>query len=77
MICGYEATIFQLYNDVPVIVDTRYGTIPILPQVPTFPYLTANVMLPLTYPNFTPEVREAFMCRQQREPSKHCDMVTA
>ena len=56
MMTGYEVDIFRLSNDVLVGVDTTYGPIPNLPQPPVYPFLTANVIMPMTYPNFNLQV---------------------
>ncbi len=40
-------------------INRNYGLPALLPNFRTFPTMSANVLLPLSYPTYTPEVRPA------------------
>lgn len=56
IIVGVQTQIIQITGDTLQGLDRNYGTVPNLQWPPTFGTMAANVMLPLVYPTFTPEV---------------------
>ena len=56
IIVGIQTQIIQIVGDTLQGLDRNYGTVPNLQWPPTFGTMAANVMLPLVYPTFTPEV---------------------
>ena len=54
---GTAGQIISTRGDSLVALDSRYTNPPDVQWPLTFGNIAANVMLPLTYPNYTPEVR--------------------
>ena len=53
---GVAGEILETNGDTLVGLDTRYTNLPDTQWAVTFPLMAGNVLLPLTYPDYTPEV---------------------
>ena len=60
IVIGVQTLFLQMSGDVVQGLDRNYGIVPDLRWPPLFTTMAANVMLPLVYPLFTPEVNPSF-----------------
>ena len=77
---GTVGQIISTSGDSLVGLDSRYASPPDVQWPLTFGNMAANVMLPLTYPNYTPEVRpfsrpDASPCAGALQVSRPADQI--